>query len=194
MEQAPATVRPALITLARLKYLIGEQLVKVGPMAPDLATSLGSVAMAQTNLGHARYFYNWYRGEIRAADAELLPDASWAKEVALLGFAERDTWPHLIAVLWLVDQAILALVEDWVREDSGLGSALEKVREEIVHSLEFTDEWVRVLMREGAGLGRVVCGVQTTLGPALERLLEEFGSMNAAGYAARYQALTGGDC
>lgn len=194
MEQAPVRLRPALITLARLKYLIADQLVQVGPMAPDIATSLGSVAMAQTNFGHARYFYNWYRGESRAADAELIPDASWAREVALLRFDEWHTWPHLMSVLWLVDQAILTLVEDWVREAPSLAPALQKVREEVAHSLDFTDEWVTVFLREGAGLRRVVCGVHATLGPALERLLEEFGSTRAAGYADRYQAVTGGDC
>jgi 1,2-phenylacetyl-CoA epoxidase catalytic subunit len=194
MEQAPVTLRPALTTLARLTYLTGEQLVRVGPVAPDLATSLTSVAIAQTNFGHARYFYNWHRGESRVADDELSIDASWEMEVTLLRFDDWSTWPHLISVLWLVDEAILTLVQEWILNDPALAPSLEKVREEVVHTLGFTREWVQLFLREGAGLQRVVCEVQTALGPALTALLEEFGSIHALEYAQHYQTITGGDC
>lgn len=193
MQSAPSTLKPALMTLARIKYLMGEQLVRVGPVAPDLATSLASVAVAQTNFGQARYFYNWHRGESRAADDEFAPDVHWEKEVQLLRFEAWPTWPHLIVVLWLVDEALATLVDEWATKDAAVSLALAKLREEVAQTLVFTREWVQIFVRQGHGLAQVVEMVQSTLGPALCDLLAEFGSTSGAYFTQRYHALTGGD-
>ncbi|PSR21653.1 MAG: hypothetical protein C7B45_10065 [Sulfobacillus acidophilus] len=193
MQQAPLALQPGLVTLARLKYLIGEQLVRVGPVAPDLGASLASVAIAQTSFGQARYFYNWHRGESRAADDEFVIDESWAREMGLLRFDERSTWPHLIAALWLVDEALNVLMDDWVRADQKLASALAKVREEIAQTLVFTKAWVRIFLQQGGGLRRVVLDVEQSLGRALQELLEELGSTSGENYVRQYRAVMGGD-
>ncbi len=194
MQRAPQALQSTLATLARLKYLIGEQLVQVGPVAPDLAASLASVAVAQSSFGQARYFFNWYRGESRAADHEFVIDSSWEPEIALLRFKEWSTWPHLVSVLWLIDEAVETLIDDWVQTDPDLSSAVAKVREEIAYTLVFSRDWVRLFVRQGAGLRRVVCIVQQVLGPALLQLLHEWGATGAEDYTSRYRGLIGGEC
>lgn len=148
MEKAPVALQPALITLARLKYLIGEQLVTVGPVAPDLIASLSSVAVAQSVMGQARFLYNWQAGESRAADEELAEASTWALETELLSFQAWPTWVHLITVMWMVDQAILVVLAEWIHEDPTLDGQLKKLRQELRQTLVFTSEWVGVFLNE----------------------------------------------
>jgi 1,2-phenylacetyl-CoA epoxidase catalytic subunit len=163
-------------------------------VAPDLAAAIASVAVAQTNYGQARYFYNWYTGESRAADTELKVDESWNKETTLLNFNKWATWPHLITVMWLVDEAILTLIHDWSREDPALKPNLEKVREELTQALPFTTEWVRIFLQDGRGVGRASAAVAAQLGPLLTQFLMNAGAMAyLPEFQDRWTRVVGGD-
>lgn len=191
MDQAPTSMRDILLSLARLQYLLGEQLVAVGPVAPDLAASLSSVAVSQTTFGHARFFYNWRAGESRAADADLTAAGSWETERSLLPFSHWNTWVHLITALWAVDIAMSELVRQWTQYDQALAGALEKMSEELDSILLFTGDWVRIFISDTPGVRAAALQLLEELGPALSAHISRWEPEAARRAQKRWAELSG---
>lgn len=118
-------------------------------------------------------------------------DDTWAGEVALLRFDEWSTWPHLVTILWLVDEAIATLSQEWADTNPAVAPLLDKVREEVAHTLLFTREWVEIFIYQGPGLQGLVRSVAGALGPQLTRWLGEIGTTRAGHFDSHWQSTVG---
>lgn len=192
MERAPVRIRAILLMMAQVKYLIGDRLVAIGPVAPDLSASLASVAVAQAAYGHARFFYHWYSGESRSADDHLKQAGDWPEARELLGFSRWKTWVHLITVMWLVDTALMALLDTLGARDPEMARSVEKVSRETADTLLFTEDWVSLFLNDHPGVRQVVRDVAEALRPRLESLIGAVDERAAAQAHHRWSARLAG--
>lgn len=173
MSDLPGRIE-GLLVMADNKFVLGDRLVEVGIGAPEVEAKLACIALAQSELGHARLLYQWANEELnelssRPALAGL--DASGEVEHqtgrAFESIVECDDWIALVAGLYGVETAIDAVLEALrqQREDE-VTKRLHKMLQEQPDSIEFARGWAERL-NEDEGL------VPQTFQESLEVVLAE---------------------
>jgi 1,2-phenylacetyl-CoA epoxidase catalytic subunit len=146
------TASPELITLietiADNKYILGDRLVEVGISGPDLEGTLAAIAMAQSELGHARLLYNWV--------STLKGEKGKKREVqqqtgkAFNSIVQIDEWIPLIAGLYCLNTALNTLITTLVahQNESDTGVQFTKLLKEQEEHILYSKGWAIKLLND----------------------------------------------
>ncbi|GMA51361.1 hypothetical protein GCM10025857_27180 [Alicyclobacillus contaminans] len=129
----------ALEALADNKFVLGDQLVDVGISAPELASALAAVAMAQGELGHARHLYHWSH-ELQGISKEIRAESGKALSV----LRHHENWIELMVSLLAVNVAARVLLERLRQlNEAMVVSKTAKMLVEMAEHITFAGEWCR---------------------------------------------------
>jgi len=92
-----------LETIADNKFVMGDQLIEVGVSGPNLEATLSAVAIAQSELGHARLLYNWVYDLKNGFKKGKKPDIKAQTGKAFSKAVKTDDWISLITSLYATD-------------------------------------------------------------------------------------------
>jgi ring-1,2-phenylacetyl-CoA epoxidase subunit PaaC len=195
-----ASIRDLILVLADTKRLLGYRYAEWMLGAPELETGIACASMAQDEWGHARLLYSLLKefGD----DPEQLehgrePAAYHSMEVL---DSPTASWPELVALMALVDQAVSVQIEA-LRGSSHdpLRQRVEKVLEEEKFHAAHGAAWFRRLAEGSeASRGALSAATDRVLGPALAWFgpesdratgLRDAGVVQAAGDALRSRFL-----
>src|SRR5699024_7481282 len=90
-----------LETIADNKYVMGDHLVEVGVSGPNLESTVSSIAMAQSELGHARLLYHWVE-ELKTGSKKKI-DIKGQTGKSFQSANETNDWISLIANLFITN-------------------------------------------------------------------------------------------
>ncbi|MBT2648568.1 phenylacetate-CoA oxygenase subunit PaaI [Bacillus sp. ISL-34] len=135
-------------TIADNKFVLGDRLVEVGVSGPDLEATLAAIAMAQSELGHARLLYNW--------GTNLKSGKGSKKEVkeqtgkAFDSIVQIGEWIQLIAGLYSMNTALNILINALTSQQKGSEIELQfnkLAREQLEHIL-YSKNWALKLLND----------------------------------------------
>ncbi|WHY58757.1 Phenylacetic acid catabolic protein [Peribacillus simplex] len=139
-------------TIADNKFILGDRLVEVGVSGPDLEGTLAAIAMAQSELGHARLLYNW--------GTNLKSGKGSKKEVkeqtgkAFDSIVQIGEWIQLIAGLYSMNTALHTLITALTSHQKGSEIELQfnkLAREQLEHIL-YSKNWALKLLNDGGSI------------------------------------------
>ena len=139
-------------TIADNKFILGDRLVEVGVSGPDLEATLAAIAMAQSELGHARLLYNW--------GTNLKSGKGSKKEVkeqtgkAFGSIVQIGEWIQLIAGLYSMNTALNILINALISHQKGSEIELQfnkLAREQLEHIL-YSKNWAIKLLYDGCSI------------------------------------------
>ena len=139
-------------TIADNKFILGDRLVEVGVSGPDLEATLAAIAMAQSELGHARLLYNW--------GTNLKSGKGSKKEVkeqtgkAFGSIVQIGEWIQLIAGLYSMNTALNILITALTSHQKGSEIELQfnkLAREQLEHIL-YSKNWALKLLNDGGSI------------------------------------------
>ncbi|MBO0997365.1 phenylacetate-CoA oxygenase subunit PaaI [Bacillus sp. SD075] len=135
-------------TIADNKFILGDRLVEVGVSGPDLEGTLAAIAMAQSELGHARLLYNWGTNlkNGKGSKKELKEQTGKAFE----SIVQIGEWIQLIAGLYSMNTALHTLITALTRHQKGSEIELQfnkLAREQLEHIL-YSKNWALKLLND----------------------------------------------
>jgi 1,2-phenylacetyl-CoA epoxidase catalytic subunit len=139
-------------TIADNKFILGDRLVEVGVSGPDLEATLAAIAMAQSELGHARLLYTW--------GTNLKSGKGRKKEVkeqtgkAFGSIVQIGEWIQLIAGLYSMNTALNILITALTSHQKGNEIELQfnkLAREQLEHIL-YSKNWALKLLNDGGSI------------------------------------------
>ncbi|MCB8944253.1 MAG: phenylacetate-CoA oxygenase subunit PaaI [Ardenticatenaceae bacterium] len=197
-EEMPAALAEAVLawtlSVADTKHRMGIQFSRWVTGTPALEAAVGSAAITQDELGHARSLYGLLRHFPHAPEAIGAENDLEAREVYYAPAALQpawDSWLQVVAINVTLDRALQVAIA--ATADSAFqplaGRTAKILQEEQFHRV-FGDEWLVRLMERGNGMrGRLATAVSwaynitsTWLGPnddAITNTLYAAGVLNA---------------
>ncbi|MFD1360836.1 Phenylacetic acid catabolic protein [Lentibacillus salinarum] len=134
-----------LETIADNKFIMGDHLVEIGVSGPNLEASLSSVAMAQSELGHARLLYNWVEelkhGKKRKI--EIKNQTGKAFSTAM----DTEDWISLIASLFITN-ATSKVILDVVANSPYSTKTITKMVKEQKDNITYARSWCNQLAND----------------------------------------------
>lgn len=159
--------------LADSMFQLGHHLVRIGVVGPDLGASLGAVAVAQMQLGHARLLYRWRQ--------ELLPNRGVADDAvrgmgenALPGLQDIQSWVELVTKLGCFEEAAVLLVRRHLAEGSEHRFQAAKLLQEMEDILTYSGGWVEQFAADVPGVRAWAEQARTDVLPALTDLVAAY--------------------
>lgn len=145
---------PSLIevaeTIADNKFVLGDALVQIGISAPNLESSLASIAMAQAELGHARLLYRWaddLMGTKR--DVQNQTGKAFSKVV------HTSNWVSLIANVYVVNVAVdLVMRAILEHKNPTINPPFAKMLKEQHEHLVYSRNWCQLLLEDKGAVPR----------------------------------------
>jgi ring-1,2-phenylacetyl-CoA epoxidase subunit PaaC len=137
--------------IADNKYVLGDRLVEVGISGPDLEATLGAIAMAQGELGHARLLYNW--SQDLKGSAEKRQEISEQTGKAFPAVVGVSNWIELIAAVYAVNvssELVMKSLMDSGRAD--VVSRIHKLLKEQKDHILYARSWVEQLLQDGGSI------------------------------------------
>ncbi|GAA4714525.1 Phenylacetic acid catabolic protein [Brevibacillus fulvus] len=152
MDQQTVTELIALLEqIADNKLLLGDRLVEIGVSGPDLEATLGAIAMAQGELGHARLLYHW-SFDLRGHTGKK-PDVTEQTGKAFSTVLHISNWIELIANLYVAsasaDLVIKALLDSRRPE---IVNRLQKLWREQQEHLLYSRGWLEQLLQDAGAI------------------------------------------
>lgn len=145
---------PSLIevaeTIADNKFVLGDALVQVGISAPNLESSLASIAMAQAELGHARLLYRW-ADDLVGTKREVQSQTGKAfSEVVGI-----SNWISLIANVYVVNLSVDLVMRAMLdHQNPNINPPFAKMLKEQHEHLVYSRNWCRLLLEDEGGVPR----------------------------------------
>ena len=133
-----------LETVADNKFVLGDKMAEVGISAPELESSVASIALAQGELGQARHLYIW-SFELQGIEQEVVEQSgkAFSKQLAI------DNWISLIAGAYVINCAVNVLVQDMLDADkAGVRAKLSKLERELQEHIAFSRAWGEKMLDE----------------------------------------------
>lgn len=146
---------PSLIevaeTIADNKFVLGDALVEIGISAPNLESSLASVAMAQAELGHARLLYRWVDDLVGTKrDVQKQTGKAFSKVV------NTSSWVSLIANVYVVNLAVdLVMRAILDNKNPNINPPFTKMLKEQHEHLVYSRNWCQLLLEDKGAVPRV---------------------------------------
>jgi 1,2-phenylacetyl-CoA epoxidase catalytic subunit len=164
--------------LADTKYRLGQHLADRAWMGPGLEASVASAALSQSQFGRARILH-WLVDELEGrrqeGDAPLDAAVREPAEALPVLAPAPETWPEVIAALYGVTAATIAVLEGLVAgPDPVFRSRLRKMLEEERQDALYAEGWVESLLAESGRLPALTR-------EALQRILRAFRRWLAGG-------------
>lgn len=139
-------------TISDNKFILGDRLVEVGVSGPDLEGTLAAIAMAQSELGHARLLYNW--------GTNLKSGKGSKKEVkeqtgkAFDSIVQIGEWIQLIAGLYSMNTALNTLITALTSHNKGSEIELQfnKLEREQLEHILYSKNWALKLLNDGGSI------------------------------------------
>lgn len=117
-----------LETIADNKYVMGDHLAEIGVSGPTLEATISSIAMAQSELGHARLLYNWVE-ELKTGSKKKL-DIKDQTGKAFQSAMETEDWISLIANLFITNITSKAILDAVANSEYSTKAITKMVREQ----------------------------------------------------------------
>ncbi|WP_342605033.1 Phenylacetic acid catabolic protein [Peribacillus sp. FSL E2-0159] len=139
-------------TIADNKFILGDRLVEVGVSGPNLEGTLAAIAMAQSELGHARLLYNW--GESLKSGKGNKKDVKEQTGKAFDSIVQIEEWIQLIAGLYSMNTALNILITALTSHQRGSEIELQfnkLAREQLEHIL-YSKNWALKLLNDGGSI------------------------------------------
>jgi ring-1,2-phenylacetyl-CoA epoxidase subunit PaaC len=159
--------------LADSMFQLGHDLVRIGVVGPDLGASLGAVAVAQMQLGHARLLYRWRQ--------ELLPDHDVAEDAvlgmgenALPGLRDIQSWVELVTKLSCFEEAAALVVRRQLANGPAHQFKTAKLLQEMEDILTYGGGWVEQFAGDAPGVRARAEKARADLLPALTDLVAAY--------------------
>lgn len=135
-----------LETIADNKFVLGDKLVDIGISGPELEATHASIALAQSELGHARHLYNW---AFELQGKGINKDIAEQSGKAFTTILEIKDWFSLIANLFVFNQAVHFIIEKVLelkhfQVETRASKLLKELREPIV----FARQWSHRLLED----------------------------------------------
>jgi len=134
-----------LETIADNKYIMGDHLVEIGVSGPNLEATLSSVAMAQSELGHARLLYNWVE-ELKNGKKKKIEIKDQTGK-AFQSSNETEDWISLIANLF-VTNVTSKVILDAVAHSSYSTKTVTKMVKEQEDNIIYARSWSNQLLND----------------------------------------------
>ena len=90
-------------TIADNKFIMGDHLIEIGIGGPNLEATLSAVAIAQSELGHARLLYNWVNELKNEGRRGKRIDIKEQTGKAFSTAVKADDWISLLTSLYVTD-------------------------------------------------------------------------------------------
>ncbi|UOF89294.1 phenylacetate-CoA oxygenase subunit PaaI [Fodinisporobacter ferrooxydans] len=154
--------------IADNKFLLGDQLVEIGFSGPDLRASLAAIALAQSELGHARHLYNWSFA-LQNIDREVTEQTgNGFQQIAQIG-----NWVELMTWLYTVNVAAkIVLAALYESEDPDVAKRVPKMLRELDEPITFGREWCTVFTNESGSIPKVFSETFGEANAQIEKWLE----------------------
>ncbi|MBT2667633.1 phenylacetate-CoA oxygenase subunit PaaI [Bacillus sp. ISL-4] len=139
-------------TIADNKFILGDRLVEVGISGPDLEGTLAAIAMAQSELGHARLLYNWGMSLKSGKGSKKEVKVQTGK--AFDSIVQIGEWIQLIAGLYTMNTAFNTLITALTSRQKGSEIELQfnkLAREQLEHIL-YSKNWALKLLNDGGSI------------------------------------------
>lgn len=150
--QAHSELIKLIETIADNKFVLGDRLVEIGISGPDLEGTLAAIAMAQSELGHARLLYNWVaslKGE-KGSKNEVKEQTGKA-----FGSIEKiDEWIPLIAGLYCLNTGLNTLITTLTthQKDSDIALYFNKLVKEQEEHILYSKGWALKLLNDSGSI------------------------------------------
>ncbi|MDC3415171.1 phenylacetate-CoA oxygenase subunit PaaI [Aquibacillus sp. 3ASR75-11] len=136
-----------LETIADNKFVMGDHLVEIGISGPNLEATLSSVAIAQSELGHARILYNWVyelkNGKVKGKKPEIKEQTG----KAFFNTVNTQNWISLIANLFttnVTSKIILGAISDSPYSTKMITKMVKEQQDNIIYARS----WCRQLAND----------------------------------------------
>lgn len=181
MTADSARIAQLLNRLADTKFLMGHHLVRIGVLGPDLGSSLGAVAVAQMELGHARLLFRWRHELLEEVRADEDPVGSMGAD-ALPEVRTVSSWVALITKTYCVEDATHRLISHVIDglQDRRLQTA--KLQQELTDILTYTGGWVEQFATDAPGVRQAAVVAVHEVVPALRTLLAAYAPETVADF------------
>ncbi|MGW6300463.1 Phenylacetic acid catabolic protein [Peribacillus butanolivorans] len=139
-------------TIADNKFILGDRLVEVGVSGPDLEGTLAAIAMAQSELGHARLLYNW--GANLKGGKGNKNDVKEQTGKAFDSIVKIEEWISLIAGLYCMNTALNILITALTshQKSSDIGLQFNKLVKEQEEHILYSKSWALKLLNDGGSI------------------------------------------
>jgi 1,2-phenylacetyl-CoA epoxidase catalytic subunit len=139
-------------TIADNKFILGDRLVEVGVSGPNLEGTLAAIAMAQSELGHARLLYNW--GESLKSGKGNKKDVKEQTGKAFASIVQIEEWIALIAGLYSMNTALCTLIASLTSHQKGSEIELQfnKLAREQEEHILYSKNWALKLLNDGGSI------------------------------------------
>jgi 1,2-phenylacetyl-CoA epoxidase catalytic subunit len=134
-------------TIADNKYVLGDQLAKVGISAPNIESSVAAIALAQGELGHARLLYYWILDLLGRQDNKT--EITGQNGKAFQKVKEIDNWISLMAGLAVVNLTCRVIFQALLQADNKeVSSRISKMINEQEEHILFAKGWISLLLQD----------------------------------------------
>lgn len=158
--------------IADNKYVLGDSLALIGFGAPDIESSLSSLAMAQGELGHSRILYNWVF-DLKGLKGKK-PDIEGETGKSFNELRAIDGWVKLIAGFYVVNVAmdiVLDAMAETKNED--VIANINKLYLEHKEHCIYSEGWALKLLNDIGGVPRKFKEELNKIIPQVEAWLQE---------------------
>jgi 1,2-phenylacetyl-CoA epoxidase catalytic subunit len=133
-----------LETMADNKFVLGDKLVEIGVSGPELEATHSAIALAQSELGHARHLYNW-SFELQGLDTEVSEQSGKAFQTIL----KIEDWISLIAAVYVLNQAVQVVIQELLdSKKPGIEKRASKLLNELREPIVFSEQWSNRLLND----------------------------------------------
>jgi len=134
-------------TIADNKFIMGDHLVEIGVSGPNLEATLASIALAQSELGHARLLYNWSYELKNEGVKGKKPEIENQTGKAFPTTINVNDWTSLIARLYTTNVAS-EIILDVIAASSFTEKMIVKMIQEQKENLVYAESWCNQLIND----------------------------------------------
>lgn len=163
--------------IADNKYVLGDRLALIGFGAPDVESSLASLAMAQGELGHSRILYNWVF-DLKGIKGKK-PDIEGETGKSFKELRVIDGWVKLIAGFYAVNvgmDIVLDAMAETKNED--VIANINKLYLEHKEHCIYSEGWAIKLLNDVGGVPRKFKEELNKIIPQVGEWLQEIENAN----------------
>lgn len=158
--------------IADNKYVLGDRLALVGFGAPDIESSVASLAMAQGELGHSRILYNWVF-DLQGIKGKK-PDIAGETGKSFTELRKIDGWVKLIAGFYVVNVAMDVVLDSMAASNNAdVRANINKLFLEHKEHCIYSEGWAIKLINDIGGVPRKFKEDVNAILPQAEAWLKE---------------------
>lgn len=134
-----------LETIADNKYVMGDHLAEIGVSGPTIEATVSSIAMAQSELGHARLLYHWVE-ELKTGSKKKI-DIKDQTGKAFQSAIDTEDWISLIANLFITNITSKAILDAVANSEYSTKAITKMVREQ-EDNIIYARSWANQLLAD----------------------------------------------